>query len=90
MPPFGTDLGCLGPWPVHTSSAPEVRCFLQLEYVTAIFYPAHLENLLIHEKGVSVLTDLVFALLPIPMLWNVQLNWKVKSAIAGVLSLGVL
>ena len=35
-------------------------------------------------------TDLLFALLPIPMLWNVQLNKKTKAAIAGILSLGIL
>ncbi|KAK8108920.1 hypothetical protein PG984_014721 [Apiospora sp. TS-2023a] len=37
----------------------------------------------------SASTDLIFALLPIPMLINVQLNWKAKSAIIGILSLGV-
>ncbi|KAK8091707.1 hypothetical protein PG997_002068 [Apiospora hydei] len=37
----------------------------------------------------SAATDLIFALLPIPMLINVQLNWKAKSAIIGILSLGV-
>ncbi|KAK8117730.1 uncharacterized protein PG998_006011 [Apiospora kogelbergensis] len=37
----------------------------------------------------SALTDLIFALLPIPMLINVQLNWKAKSAIIGILSLGI-
>ncbi|KAF5618743.1 integral membrane protein family [Fusarium sp. NRRL 52700] len=39
---------------------------------------------------VSVLTDLLFALLPILILWNVRLNWKVKTAVAGILSLGIL
>lgn len=38
----------------------------------------------------SASTDLIFALLPIPMLINVQLNWKAKSAIIGILSLGIL
>ncbi|KAH6664820.1 hypothetical protein F5X68DRAFT_143958 [Plectosphaerella plurivora] len=42
------------------------------------------------NSSVSTLTDLLFALLPIPMLWRVQLNWKVKTAVAGVLSLGIL
>ncbi|KAK7990463.1 hypothetical protein PG990_014743 [Apiospora arundinis] len=37
----------------------------------------------------SAATDLIFALLPIPMLINVQLNWKAKSAIIGILSLGI-
>ena len=41
-------------------------------------------------RWAAVLTDLTFALLPVPMLWQVQLNWKVKTAVAGVLSLGIL
>ncbi|KAF6827312.1 integral membrane family protein [Colletotrichum musicola] len=41
------------------------------------------------NSGVSVLTDLVFALLPVPMLWTVQLNWRVKTAVVAVLSLGI-
>ncbi|KAM0323157.1 hypothetical protein ACHAQA_009007 [Verticillium albo-atrum] len=51
--------------------------------------PANLKFAAFFNSSVSVLTDLVFALLPIPMLWNVQLNWKVKSAVAGILSLGI-
>ncbi|KAK3319502.1 integral membrane protein [Cercophora scortea] len=41
------------------------------------------------NSSVSVLTDVVFALLPLPMLWKVQLNWRVKTALAGILSLGI-
>ncbi|KAL3425733.1 integral membrane family protein [Phlyctema vagabunda] len=51
--------------------------------------PANLKFAAFFNSSVSVLTDLIFALLPIPMLWNVQLNWKVKSAVAGILSLGI-
>lgn len=50
---------------------------------------SHLKFAAFFNSSVAVLTDLTFALLPIPMLWRVQLNWKVKVAIAGVLSLGV-
>ncbi|KAL1865489.1 hypothetical protein Daus18300_007134 [Diaporthe australafricana] len=42
------------------------------------------------NSSVSLLTDLVFALLPIPILWSVQLNWKVKLAVSAVLALGIL
>lgn len=42
------------------------------------------------NSSVSLLTDLVFALLPVPILWSVQLNWKVKLAVSGVLALGIL
>ncbi|KAG8164749.1 hypothetical protein KVR01_005024 [Diaporthe batatas] len=41
------------------------------------------------NSGVSLLTDLVFALLPVPILWSVQLNWKVKLAVSAVLALGI-
>lgn len=40
--------------------------------------------------AIGIGTDFIFALLPIPMLWNVQLNWRVKLAIMGILSLGLL
>ncbi|KAG7129156.1 hypothetical protein HYQ45_011577 [Verticillium longisporum] len=46
-------------------------------------------NLPFFNSSVSVVTDFVFAVLPVPILWNVQLNWKVKSAVAGILSLGI-
>ncbi|KAL8341817.1 hypothetical protein RB598_003651 [Gaeumannomyces tritici] len=39
--------------------------------------------------SVGIATDFIFAVLPIPMLWNVQLNWRVKLAIMGILSLGL-
>ncbi|KAL2130636.1 hypothetical protein VTI74DRAFT_6137 [Chaetomium olivicolor] len=51
--------------------------------------PANLKFAAFFNSSVAVLTDVVFALLPIPMLWNVQMNWKVKSAVAAILSLGV-
>ncbi|KAF3343320.1 hypothetical protein VDGL01_10340 [Verticillium dahliae] len=51
--------------------------------------PAHLKFAAFFNSSVSVLTDFVFAVLPVPILWNVQLNWKVKSAVAAILSLGI-
>lgn len=42
------------------------------------------------STGVSVVTDLVFASLPVILLWKVQLNRKTKMAIIPVLSLGFL
>lgn len=52
--------------------------------------PANLKFAAFFNSSVAVLTDVVFALLPIPILWNVQMNWRVKSALAAILSLGVL
>ncbi|KAL2208405.1 integral membrane protein [Sarocladium strictum] len=50
---------------------------------------SHLKFAAFFNSSVAVVTDFIFALLPIPMLWRVQLNWKVKTALAGVLSLGI-
>jgi hypothetical protein len=52
--------------------------------------PAHLKFAAFFNSSVSVLTDVVFALLPIPMLWNVQMNWRIKTAVGAILSLGIL
>ena len=52
--------------------------------------PANLKFAAFFNSSVSVLTDVVFALTPIPMLWNVQMNWRVKMAVGGILSLGTL
>ncbi|KAK0736326.1 hypothetical protein B0T21DRAFT_411511 [Apiosordaria backusii] len=51
--------------------------------------PANLKFAAFFNSSVAVLTDVIFALLPVPMLWKVQLNWKVKSAVAAILALGV-
>ncbi|KAK3994270.1 hypothetical protein QBC44DRAFT_286477 [Cladorrhinum sp. PSN332] len=50
---------------------------------------ANLKFAAFFNSSVAVLTDVIFALLPIPMLWNVQMNWRVKAAVAAILSLGV-
>jgi hypothetical protein len=38
----------------------------------------------------SVLSDWLYALLPIPMLWNVKMNLHTKIVVVIVLSLGIL
>ncbi|KAK4224229.1 hypothetical protein QBC38DRAFT_515462 [Podospora fimiseda] len=50
---------------------------------------ANLKFAAFFNSSVAVLTDVTFALLPIPMLWNVQMNWRVKAAVAVILSLGL-
>lgn len=52
--------------------------------------PANLKFAAFFNSSVSLFTDVLFALLPVPMLWRVQLNKKVKTAVAGVLGLGIL
>jgi len=35
-------------------------------------------------------TDVVFATLPIPLVWNLKMNSRVKASLIGVLGLGYL
>jgi hypothetical protein len=51
--------------------------------------PSNLKFAAFFNSSVAVLTDVLFALLPVPILWNVQMNWRVKSAVAAILSLGI-
>ena len=39
---------------------------------------------------VSISTDWIFATLPIFLLWDVQLDWRVKSSVMAMLGLGIL
>lgn len=39
---------------------------------------------------VNILSDWVFAILPIFLLWNVQLDWRVKGSVIVILGLGIL
>ncbi|KAL6229154.1 hypothetical protein BDW75DRAFT_225540 [Aspergillus navahoensis] len=40
--------------------------------------------------AVNITTDWVTAIMPIPLLWNVQLNQRSKMAVIGLMSLGIL
>lgn len=48
--------------------------------------PDPLNNL----KGFGIVTDLVFAVLPVFMLWNIQVNTRVKLALCAIMALGIL
>lgn len=39
---------------------------------------------------VSIATDWIFATLPIFLLWDVQLDWRVKGSVMAMLGLGIL
>lgn len=39
---------------------------------------------------VNILTDIFFAILPIPMLWNVQINARTRASLICIMGLGVL
>lgn len=49
-----------------------------------------LQSLSYTNVSLNILTDLLFSIfIPIPMLWNVQMNSRTKASIVGILSLGV-
>lgn len=50
-----------------------------------------IQTLLLYAVAfVAISTDWVFAILPIFLLWNVQLNWRVKGPVIIMLGLGIL
>ncbi|KAH6700607.1 hypothetical protein BKA61DRAFT_620853 [Leptodontidium sp. MPI-SDFR-AT-0119] len=51
--------------------------------------PATLRSLSYVNSSLSILTDLLFAAMPIPMLWNVQLKIRVKASLICIMGLGV-
>ncbi|KAL4919807.1 hypothetical protein BDW62DRAFT_34045 [Aspergillus aurantiobrunneus] len=53
--------------------------------------PAHvLTDVYYATTAVNIATDWVTALMPIPLLWNVQLDRNSKTAVIGLMSLGIL
>lgn len=42
------------------------------------------------RAAVNILTDIFFAIIPIPMLWNVQINPRTKASLICIMGLGVL
>lgn len=76
---FGALVGCTPPslfWTNPTSS----RC-MAME-TSQRFY--EINGIL------NIVTDILIYLLPVPMLWGLQLNWRKKGAIMGVFGLGIL
>lgn len=54
------------------------------------FSPQTLRGLGYTNTALNITTDLLFSIIiPIPMLWNVQMNIRTKSSIIGILSLGI-
>ncbi|KAF2651780.1 hypothetical protein K491DRAFT_606198 [Lophiostoma macrostomum CBS 122681] len=52
--------------------------------------PNVLKGLSYANQSFNILTDLLFAvIIPIPMLWNLQMNTRQKSTVIGILGLGV-
>ncbi|KAF2792979.1 hypothetical protein K505DRAFT_306634 [Melanomma pulvis-pyrius CBS 109.77] len=51
--------------------------------------PVYLQNVYYFCSSVNIFTDWATALMPIPLLWNVQMNLNTKISVAGVLGLGI-
>ncbi|KAF2458433.1 hypothetical protein BDY21DRAFT_284201 [Lineolata rhizophorae] len=45
-------------------------------------------NIGLFNSSVNILTDFLFASLPVPLIWKLQLNTRTKLSLIGVLSLG--
>ncbi|KAI1468298.1 uncharacterized protein F4812DRAFT_458730 [Daldinia caldariorum] len=56
---------------------------------TTCWSQSTLQGLSYANSSVNIVTDLFFALLPIPMLWNVKINSRTKASLICVLGLGV-
>jgi hypothetical protein len=50
----------------------------------------YLENVYFFNSAVNIFTDWATALMPIPLLWSVQMNRNSKLLVAGILGLGIL
>ncbi|KAF2032839.1 hypothetical protein EK21DRAFT_59821 [Setomelanomma holmii] len=45
-------------------------------------------NLGLMNSSFNIATDVLFAALPIPLIWGLQLNWRTKISLIAILSLG--
>nr|ALM31974.1 decarboxylase_GME4319 [Daldinia eschscholzii IFB-TL01] len=56
---------------------------------TTCWSQSTLQGLSYANSTVNIVTDLFFAILPIPMLWNVKINARTKASLICVLGLGI-
>jgi hypothetical protein len=60
-------------------------------YISLKSHDAETMQLTVHEwslQAFNVFTDVLFATLPIPIIWRLQMKTKVRLYLIGVLSLG--
>ncbi|TGZ76378.1 hypothetical protein EX30DRAFT_399299 [Ascodesmis nigricans] len=80
-------LACMGTlifncWPVNGAWDPAVR------KVAKCYSPATFTSIGLFNTSMNVITDVIFATIPIPLIWNLQMNRRAKIALGGILSLG--
>ncbi|KAI0377228.1 hypothetical protein F5Y04DRAFT_190433 [Hypomontagnella monticulosa] len=56
---------------------------------TTCWSQSTLQGLSYANSTVNIVTDIFFAILPIPMLWNVKINARTKASLICVLGLGI-
>jgi len=56
---------------------------------TTCWSQSTLQGLSYTSCAVNIITDLFFAVLPIPMLWNVQINARTRATLICIMSLGI-
>jgi hypothetical protein len=53
------------------------------------FDPVTFKNIGVFNSSINIATDLLFALIPIPMVWRLQVNLQTRIGLAVILSLGL-
>ena len=62
-----------------------------LEFLTRVSYQLNIVGYgLIAPVAINIATDLIFALIPIPIVWKLQVNLRTKIGLGSILGLGLL
>lgn len=69
-------------WPVNAAWDPVAK-------LTGYCYPRKtFASIGLFNTSINITTDVIFASVPIPIVWNLQMNRNTKLAVVGILSLG--
>jgi hypothetical protein len=70
----------------HKSTSPPTNHYLS---TAKCFDPVTFKNIGVFNSSINIFTDLLFALIPIPMVWRLQVNLQTRIGLAVILSLGL-
>ncbi|EHY57271.1 hypothetical protein ABEF92_006049 [Exophiala dermatitidis] len=73
----GTDISAN--WDFELKASPNVHCFSNRTFT----------NVGIFNSSINIATDVLFALLPVPIVWKLQTNIRTKITLVGILGLGL-
>lgn len=87
--------------PGNTNSIPFIRCWgTDINSQVARAWDSSISGTCVDREivargvyvysSVNIVLDWLYAILPMPLLWNLQMNTRVKLSVMFVLSLGVL